>query len=224
MLYLYSNELSFEDRYPKSLKLSNGTKANLGNINRSNRWTDIYFKFSGSGYFKINLYRGYLKNRILNYELSNTQIVNVSLGNYEYKFQDFTALNTNYINYYIEIVALGTVEIQPLETGLYFDDILGVTGVEGIHTTTLTKDINSIPLINQQYDIYKNLSFVINAVDKSTILNVTDKPFYFVYNNGVFNYDSRRLSNISINLEYINNSKQYLNVTLSNNEEIKEIL
>ena len=219
-IYIYSSEPSFEGVYTRFLNLSNGVLKRLVNINRLNRYTKVYFKFYGQGKMYLNLYRGYYDNGVLNYKLSNHKLIDVELGTHYVLFQDFTDENLNYINYYIEVEAIEDIQIRPDETGVYFDDILLCNNIQKKMGTGLALDINSNPLTKQIFTEVAQFNLVVNAAAKNQVLNITEKPFYFVYETGCLEYTTNLLSLKNISMQYVSRENKYMSMTIISDEEI----
>lgn len=220
MLYMYSEEKVFTDLY-NTLTLNNGSKARLVNINRSNNKNKIYFKFNLTGRLYINIYRGYFdENRVLNYELSNKQLVTGTGVDETMYFQDFTSLDRHYTNYYIELEPIEPITIEPIETGLYFDSLETPRGFTNVFQTNLVNDINGYPLMKQDHEKVISFNVIVNRGYLQQLINVVEKPFYLIWEDNCINNSTKLLANRNINTNYVTSHSKYIDVSLTNVEQI----
>lgn len=220
-LSIYSEEPSW-NVYTKNLFLENGESNRLLNINRGNNKNKIYVDININGKCYLSIYRGYKLNGVLKYELSNKQLID-GVGTREvYIFQDFTESNQRYINYVIKIEALEHLIYRPYKTGLLFDEILSSSSLKSGFNCNLSNDINSTPLQKQVYEKLVTFNLLINRGYLQQLTNVIEKPFYFINEFGEcgLNNNTLRLANRSISTKYVTSHTKYIDVTLTNLEEI----
>lgn len=223
-LAIYSDEPLWKDLYNTNFKIQNGIKLRLANINRGNNKNVIYLDIFFLGKAYVNIYRGYRENGVLKYERSNHELINNFNTDGErkiYYFQDFTPSNKRYINYYVEIEALLETIIRPYNTGIYFDDILSSNSFTNQINCSLENDINSNPIEQQIYDKITSFKLVVNRGYIQQVVNVIEKPFYFINKiSDCLDNSTTKLANRSISTQYVTGHTKYVEITLTNLEEI----
>lgn len=123
-----------------------------------------------------------------------------------------------YVSYRLEFEVIGPVAIIEVnQIGVVFDTFDMVTSTVVQYFTKLLTDINNKPLSKQEYTKVFNYSIICNSTDKEEVLNVIEKPYYFVnILDGCINNSSKLLVEQGITISYITSATKMIEIKVNN--------
>lgn len=195
---------------------NNGSILPTISINRSIRFSKIYFKCVVVGKLKPTLYRRYKDGDSLITVEQELNIIDSTTTEYiiEYDIKN----DHNYIDYAIWFECLqNDCEIYISEIGVIFDSFDSTLDYNKSYSSSSNYDINMDFLDYQEYESNHNFSLICNRSVVEEVLNILDEPYYIVdVKDGCVDNSSSELISTSITTSYVTGHTKYVKLTINN--------